>query len=90
MSLQDLKDHGVLLPEEEWGTHSLETTVPQVPLLAAFAMAVAALVAVFRGDGRTWTWIGVGGFLVALYTITLICDRAVAKQRRRVAEERTR
>lgn len=88
MSLQDLKDHGVLLPEGEWGEHSLETTVPQGALLLAFAVAVAALVAVFLGNGGTWTWIGLGVFLCTIYVITVVCDRAVVGQRRRVVEER--
>lgn len=88
MSLQDLKEHGVLLPEEEWGDHSLSTTVPQGRLLASFALAVASLVSIYTGNGGRWTWVGLGGFLIGLYAITVICDRAVSRQRRRVEEER--
>lgn len=89
MSLEDLREHGVLLPEEEWGRHRLETTVPQPVLLMAFALAVASLVAIYVGGGGAWTWIGLGGFLFGLYSIAVICDRAVMGQRRRVRDERS-
>lgn len=88
MSLEDLKEHGVLLPEEERGTHSLETTVSQGWILAAFAVAVLSLGAIYFGGGALWTWVGLGGFLVALYGIVWICDRAVVRQRERVRRER--
>lgn len=90
MSLRDLEDHGVLLPEDEWGAHSLETTVPEVPLLVMFVVAVVALVVVFFGNGGAWTWIGLGTFLLALCGITSVCDRAVTRQRRRTEDERRR
>lgn len=88
MTIEDLREQGVLLPEEEWGSHRLETTVPQVPLAVAFLVAAAALVAAYLGDGGAATWIGVGVFLASLYAITWMVDRAVFRQRRRVRRER--
>lgn len=88
MTLEDLREQDVLLPEEEWGAHRLETTVPEWPLAATFAVAAAALVAAYLGDGGTLTWIGVVVFLVTLYAITWIVDRAVLRQRRRFRRER--
>lgn len=84
MSLDELRDQGILLPEEEWGEHSLETTVAKGPLLLVLALAVAGLVAAFVGDGGWWTWVGVGLFLVALYGATFLCNRAVDRQRERM------
>lgn len=88
MSLQHLEEHGVLLPEEEWGTHSLEPTIHRPVLVGAFTLAVASLVGIWMGHGALWTWVSIGTFLVGLYTLAFACDRAVTKQRRRVREER--
>jgi hypothetical protein len=87
MSIEDLREQGVLLPEEEWGEHRLETTVPLVPVAVGYVTAVLSLVAMYVGGGGTLTWIGAGTFLVALYTLTWMCDRAVLRQRTRVRRE---
>ncbi len=88
MSLEDLRNQGVLLPEREWGTHRLKTTLHIVPLVAAFAGALAGLGLTWAGDGAGLTWAGVGLFLVSLFALILTCDRAVLAQRRRVRRER--
>lgn len=88
MTIEDLREQGVLLPEEEWGAHRLETTTSEGVLLAAFAVALAALVLAYVGAGGILTWVGTGVFLVDLYAITWMCDRAILRQRRRVRRER--
>lgn len=88
MSLDDLREHGVLLPEDEWGTRELATTVPLLRALVAFLAAVAGLALAYAGDGTTLTWIGVALFLVAFFALTWLCDRAVRAQRRRVRRGR--
>jgi peptidoglycan/LPS O-acetylase OafA/YrhL len=88
MSMEDLRDQGVLLPEEEWGKHKLETTVPQRTLAVLLLVAVAGLVMAYLADGGLLTWIGMGAFLVLLYVVTWVVDRSVTRQRRRVREER--
>lgn len=88
MTIEDLREHGVLLPEEEWGKADLETTARETPLLLTFLVAGGALVAAYLGDGGALTWIGTGVFLVCLCAITWMCDRAVLRQRRRVADRR--
>ena len=88
MSMEDLREHGVLLPEEEWGEHRLETTVPQGRLATGFVIAVVGLLSIYLGAGGLWTWIGLIVFLVALYWIIWVCDRAVAAQRERFRHER--
>lgn len=89
MSQEDLERHGVLLPREEWGAHQLETTVSERWLALAFALAVGSLCVIYFGAGGTWTWIGLVTFLIALYWIVWICDRAVVRQRRRTRQERS-
>lgn len=88
MTMQDLRDHGVLLPDEEWGEHRLETTVPEWGLAGSFLAAGGAWWGIYVGDGGTVTWIALGVFLAALGAITWICDRAILRQRRRFREER--
>lgn len=88
MTIEDLREHGVLLPESEWGTHRLESTTRGLPMLAAFAVAAASLALAYLGDGGAWTWTGTGGVLACLLAITWMCDRAVRRQRRRVRRER--
>lgn len=87
MSLEDLREQGVLLPEEEWGTHRLETTVHQIPLLVVFLTAAASLAAVYVGNGQSLTWIGIAGFFVAFFAMVGLCNRAVQRQRRRFQRE---
>lgn len=88
MSLDDLRNHGVILPEKEWGTRSLKTTVPLLPALAGFVAAAAGLALAYLGDGRAVTWVGVCLFMGAFFFLTWLCDRAVSAQRRRVRKGR--
>lgn len=88
MTLDDLREQDVLLPEEEWGEHRLQTTVPEWRLAAAFALAGLCLVGVYLGDGGTVTWAATTVFLLSLLWITWICDRAILRQRSRFREER--
>ena len=90
MTIEDLEEQGVLLPEEEWGVHELETTTPEVPLALAFVAALGFWMMIYMGDGRLLTWVGTGLFLATLYGITWICDRAVLRQREKFREERGR
>lgn len=87
MSLDELRDAGVLLPEKEWGEHRLSTTVPRLPFLTAFLAAAAGCVLAYLADGGPLTWVGILLFLAALLTVTSICNRAVGTQRRRVRRE---
>lgn len=88
MTLEDLREHGVLLPEEEWGEHELETTVPEWPLLGAFLAAALLWVLAYLGGGGMLTALAVTGFLVLLFAVTWICDRAILRQRERFRRER--
>lgn len=88
MTLEDLREQGVLLPEKRWGKHELTTTVAKWWLLAALAAAAGGVGVALAGDGGWLTWVGIGVFLVALSTATVLCDRAVVRQRRRMEGER--
>lgn len=88
MTLEDLREHDVLLPEDEWGIHRLASTTRELPLLGLLLLAAAAVATAYLGDGGRWTWVGVGTFLACLGGITWICDRAILRQRRRSRRER--
>ncbi len=88
MTFEDLEEQGVILPEEEWGQHELQTTVRRVPLAIAFLGAVAGWVAALLGGGGPVTWAGVAAFLTMLLAVTWLCDRGVVRQRHRVEEVR--
>lgn len=87
MSLEDLRDQGVLLPEDEWGAHALETTVNQFPLLLIFLLAAGSLIVAYFGNGNAFTWIGVISFFAAFFGMVWLCDRAVRRQRKRFQHE---
>lgn len=88
MAIEDLRDQGVLLPEDEWGEHRLRTTIRQGPLLVAILVAIGGLVGTYLGDGGGLTWGGVGAFFVGFFGVIGLCDRAIRRQRRRVRRER--
>lgn len=88
MALEDLEEQNVLLPEDEWGAHNLETTVNQVPTLLLFLCSAAACVMAFLGDGNTLTWIGISTFFVTFFGVVWLCDRAIVKQRERFKKEK--
>lgn len=88
MTIEELRDQDVLLPEDEWGTHSRSTTVHQLPLAVVLALTVASIVVALIGDGGALTWLGTAGFIVCLFVLTWMFDRAVLRQRRRVRQER--
>ena len=80
MSLEDLRRAGVLLPEEEWGRHSLETTADKPALALVGIAALASLGMMLAGAGRALTWIGAGLYLAVLVVFTWLSLRAVDAQ----------
>lgn len=77
MSLEELQERGVVLPEEEWGTHELRTEVGRWPLVAGIALALAGLVIAYLGGGSWVTLVGIGAYLLAFFWTLLSCTRGV-------------
>ncbi len=87
MSLKDLREAGVLLPQEEWGTHDLHSTVNRPALLLTGLLGVAAIASMYLGGGRTLTFIGAGLFVVFMGCITYLSLKAVDAQAARFERE---
>lgn len=83
MSIDDLQDAGVLLPEEEWGERALDSTMNRVGAVLTGAVGVAAGAGMYLGGGGTLTWISASVFLFDLLAFTALAWRAVNVQNRR-------
>lgn len=90
MTLEDLQQEGVLLPEEEWGEHALTSTVPRLPLVGLLAVLAASIVVALIADGGTLTFVAMGAFIAALIALTWVLDRSLVRLRRRERRERER
>lgn len=87
MSLKDLQQAGVLLPQEEWGVHDLHTSVNKPMLVAALTVGLASVVVMYLGAGSTLTFIGGAIFIGFMAWITHISIKAVNVQAAQFAEE---
>jgi len=84
MSLEDLQEAGVLLPEDEWGERKLDSTASRAGYLLAGAVAIICGMLMLTGNGTATTWIAAGVFLLDLLAFTWLSWRAVDVQRTRV------
>lgn len=88
MSLKDLQDHGILLPQEEWGVHDLHTSVNKPLLILSLLFGLAAVVMMYVGGGRPLTFVGMVMFIVFMGWITQISLKAINVQAAQFLEER--
>ncbi|MFW6437861.1 MAG: hypothetical protein ACOCZ7_02500 [Armatimonadota bacterium] len=88
MSLKDLQDHGILLPQEEWGVHDLHTSVNKPLLIVSLLFGLAAVVMMYLGGGQAFTFVGMVMFIVFMGWITQISLKAIDVQAAQFAEER--
>ena len=88
MSLKDLHDHGILLPEEEWGVHDLHTSVNKPLLLVSLLFGLASVLTMYLGGGEGISFVGMVMFIVFMGWITQISLKAIEVQAAQFAEER--
>lgn len=83
MSLEDLRNMGLLRPETAWdGRH--QPTGVVVPLMSAAAvLGAAGCVAIALGNGGLITWLGVGAFLAGLFGFIGVNLRGIGRRGRR-------
>ena len=80
MSLKDLKEAGVLLPREEWGTRELRSAVNKPALILAGLLGIVAIILMYHGGGGAVTFVGTGLFLAFMGWISYICISAIDRQ----------
>ena len=80
MSIRDLKDMGILLPEGKWGKFNLHSSVDKSQLVGCGLLALAAVIMGYVGNGGTLTWVGVGMFFVFVVWFTWISLRGIEMQ----------
>lgn len=87
MSLKDLHDHGILLPEEEWGVHDLHTSVNKTELIVSLLFGLAAVTIMYFGGGETPTFVGMMMFILFMGWISRLSLKAIEVQAAQFAEE---
>lgn len=80
MSMKDLEEMGILLPQEKWGKADLHTSVNKPQLVVSGLLAVVAVIMAYAGNGGTLTWVGVLLLFVCLGWFTRISLRAADVQ----------
>ncbi|MFB6098683.1 MAG: hypothetical protein ABEK84_06160 [Salinibacter sp.] len=84
MSYDDLKEHDIFLPEEEWGDLDLETSVSIPTLIATFVLGAVSCVMMVLGGGGPWTWIGAVLFIGFMFAFALVSNAGIERQHRRI------
>ena len=68
-------EHGILLPPSERKQGELHTAVNKPALLLIGTLAIAVSLAMYFGDGGTWTWIAAIGYFIVLGLFTWVSIR---------------
>ncbi len=86
MSMKELEEMGILLPENKWGQSDLHTSVDKIQLVASGLLALGAVICSYVGNGGLLTWIGVGMFFIFVGWFTRISLKAVEVQNDQVED----
>lgn len=86
MSIQDLEEHGILLPRKAWGKMALSTSVNKAALSVAFFLGALSCVLMILGEGGLLTWLGALLFIIFLLVFTLISNQGIDRQSRQCEE----
>lgn len=84
MSYEDLKQHDIFLPEEEWGDLDLNTSVSVPALVASFLLGAVSCLMMALGGGGPWTWIGAVLFIGFMFAFALVSNAGIERQHHRI------
>ncbi len=79
MSLRDLKQMGLLRPENKWSDTPPKSHVCAWLALLWCLMALGGCTLMVIGDGGLWTWIGLALFAIALVAFVRTNMRSVTQ-----------
>ncbi len=77
MSLEGLRKMGLLRAEHHWNGDHQPSRVATKTVLIAAGLALAACAAMVLGNGGWLTWLGIVGFLVALFLFIAVNLRGI-------------
>ena len=80
MSLEELQQMGILLPQDKWRKRKLKSRVPRVPLAIVGVLFPVSGLLMYFGDGGTVSWAGVGLFLALLGAFTALNLKEIFKR----------
>lgn len=86
MSYEELKEHNIFLPEEEWGKLDLSASVNLPALVGAFVLAIVSCVLMVIGGGGLWTWVGAAIFVVFMFSFMIVSNAGIERQNRHIDE----
>lgn len=86
MSLDELKQQDLLLPEEHWSKIDLHTSVNKTALAAVLCLGLASVALMVMGQGRWVTWLGALLFVVFMILFTFVSMIGVDRQTRLLQE----
>lgn len=84
MTLQELEDHEIFLPEAERGELDLHTSVHVPALVGAFVLGAVSCVLMVAGGGALWTWIGAVLFVLFMILFALVSNAGIERQNARI------
>lgn len=87
MSLKDLRELGVLLPDEQWGTYDLHGALNRPAVALAALLAALAVAFMGAGNGGVLTFVGAGLFVVFMAWISHISMKAIDRQSAQFEQE---
>ena len=86
MTMEELEEAGLLLPREYWGKNKPKPAMNIFLLVFIALLVIVSMTLIIIGDGNILTFIGIGGFLFALFLFTVLGLVAINRQNKILEE----
>lgn len=80
MSFKQLKEAGLILPEDEWGKLKFQKPHYSFAILVIFILSFASCVVMYIGNGSLITWLGLFAFIISLALFTFFSIKSINLQ----------